>query len=290
MPSCLDSARESIDSISDAIRQACILEATAPKAGNVYPGQSFDSLEFNHFVTAADILAKAMSNKALPVARRALVACEETYCVTGTNVNLGIVLLITPLVAAAELSPIKSHAQWPEMVQQWLSEITAADSVALFHCIRVMTPGGMGQVDEMDVQDTTGDLNDIVAAMKLASGRDRVAAQYAGNFNDLIDHVVPVVDECLRYSDDALSGIADAHLRLLATSPDTLIARKCGALVAADVQHRAGQVDLDDDESRQQFDLFLRSDGNRLNPGTTADLIAAALFVLLSTSNNRIFQ
>jgi len=29
------------------------------------------------------------------------------------------------------------------------------------------------------------------------------------------------------------------------------------------------------------FDFWLRSDGHRRNPGTTADLIAAALFVLL---------
>ena len=29
------------------------------------------------------------------------------------------------------------------------------------------------------------------------------------------------------------------------------------------------------------FDFWLRSDGHRLNPGTSADIIAAALFVLL---------
>jgi triphosphoribosyl-dephospho-CoA synthase len=29
------------------------------------------------------------------------------------------------------------------------------------------------------------------------------------------------------------------------------------------------------------LDFWLRSDGHRLNPGTTADIIAAALFVLL---------
>lgn len=36
-------------------------------------------------------------------------------------------------------------------------------------------------------------------------------------------------------------------------------------------------------ESLADFDFWLRSDGHRRNPGTTADLLAAALFVLLLT-------
>ena len=35
------------------------------------------------------------------------------------------------------------------------------------------------------------------------------------------------------------------------------------------------------------LDKYLRSDGNRLNPGTTADLIAACLFVALRENRVR---
>ena len=34
-------------------------------------------------------------------------------------------------------------------------------------------------------------------------------------------------------------------------------------------------------EALANFDFWLRSDGHRRNPGTTADLVAAGLFVLL---------
>lgn len=286
----LNSVRESVHSIGDAVRTACVLEASAPKAGNVYPGQSFDSLHYQDFVVAADLLARAMSASEQSTAQRALVACKETYAATATNVNLGIVLLMSPLVGAAELGLIDELADWPKVLEPWLCDLDTDDSIALFNCVRVMAPGGMGKVDEMDVDDSKVVLDDIVAAMKLAADRDRVAMQYACNFVDLIQNVVPIVNDCLRYSDDVLSGISDAHLRLLAAAPDTLIVRKCGVEIAADVQQRAQAVDLDDDESRQAFDRFLRSDGNRLNPGTTADLIAASLFVLISTSNERLYR
>jgi triphosphoribosyl-dephospho-CoA synthase len=70
--------------------------------------------------------------------------------------------------------------------------------------------------------------------------------------------------------------------------PDSLIARKCGSTVAKESASRAAQV-LDTgqpgDESYldalSDLDFWLRSDHHRKNPGTTADLIAAGLFVAL---------
>jgi triphosphoribosyl-dephospho-CoA synthase len=70
------------------------------------------------------------------------------------------------------------------------------------------------------------------------------------------------------------------HVGLLASHPDTLIARKAGDAAAQDVTRaarsvRAGTMSLAD------FDASLRADGNRLNPGTTADLVAATLLAAL---------
>jgi triphosphoribosyl-dephospho-CoA synthase len=70
--------------------------------------------------------------------------------------------------------------------------------------------------------------------------------------------------------------------------PDSLIARKCGAETAEHSAAWAGRV-LDsgrpESEAYQEqladLDFWLRTDGHRRNPGTTADLIAAGLFVAL---------
>jgi triphosphoribosyl-dephospho-CoA synthase len=73
---------------------------------------------------------------------------------------------------------------------------------------------------------------------------------------------------------------------ILAERVDSLIVRKCGLSIGLDVQSQArdvlhsGLYGGDLFESKwSALDTSLRNDGNRRNPGTTADLIAAALYV-----------
>jgi triphosphoribosyl-dephospho-CoA synthase len=73
---------------------------------------------------------------------------------------------------------------------------------------------------------------------------------------------------------------------MLAADPDSLISRKNGQPEAVRVQSLARGVDLDDPESYEAFDSFLRDSTHRLNPGTTADLIAAGLYLLLRSPPN----
>jgi triphosphoribosyl-dephospho-CoA synthase len=70
--------------------------------------------------------------------------------------------------------------------------------------------------------------------------------------------------------------------------PDSLIARKCGLPIAeraSGLAHRVLKAGRPGDEAYYaelgELDFWMRSDGNRRNPGTTADLIAAGLFVVL---------
>jgi triphosphoribosyl-dephospho-CoA synthase len=77
-------------------------------------------------------------------------------------------------------------------------------------------------------------------------------------------------------------------LRLMAEFGDSLIARKCGVEMSGRVQVRAAGILANGwphapDSHREllDFDEFLREDGHRRNPGTTADLVAAILFAAL---------
>lgn len=284
----LDPIRQSIDRPSDAVRWACLLEATAPKAGNVYPGRSFDDLCYADFVTAAEIAADGFGRWNLRVSERMLQIVQETVARTQTNVNLGIVLLLGPLVAADEQltgqEPIGRFGDesWGPVIAGVLSSWDGIDGDNIFRAIRSASAGGLGNVDSMDVNRSRGRL-DLARAMTLAKDRDRIARQYATGFGDLIDAVVPVVRESIATCGDLLMGISRAHLRLLMAEPDSLIARKNAVEVAVGVQKRAQKVDLDDPDSISAFDDSLRGDGHHLNPGTTADLIAAALYLLLRT-------
>ena len=87
-------------------------------------------------------------------------------------------------------------------------------------------------------------------------------------------------------------AIVELHLRLLDRVPDTLIARKLGAGAAARVSEDARAVlaaggvrSAEGRRALQAFDASLRERGNDLNPGTTADLVTATLFVALVEGN-----
>jgi triphosphoribosyl-dephospho-CoA synthase len=73
----------------------------------------------------------------------------------------------------------------------------------------------------------------------------------------------------------------------MARHPDSLIARKCGRAVAEEAARRARQVlQTEWQQSRSwealaALDAWLRADGRRRNPGTTADVLTASLFVAL---------
>ena len=99
---------------------------------------------------------------------------------------------------------------------------------------------------------------------------------------------MPRLLESLAAFDCLEAAIVDLQLHWLAAYPDSLVARKNGPAVAEEVRWRASRMlqsgGLSTPAGRRagaDFNRFLRSDGNKLNPGTTADLIAACLFAAL---------
>ncbi|MCA9140526.1 MAG: triphosphoribosyl-dephospho-CoA synthase [Planctomycetales bacterium] len=280
---------------SDAVRWACLIEATAPKAGNVFPGRDFADLTYRDFVNAAEITSAALANYG-SFSLRVNHASSTISKRIGTNVNLGILLLIGPLVEADspdQMPPGKgarqSRSGLRERVGGVLHSMTADDAKLLYDAINVSVPGGMGKSEEMDLAGPPP--ANFCDAMRAAASRDRIARNYANGFSDLFDVVLPAVHESIMSESDLLGGVALAHLRLLASEPDTLIARKFGLSVAREVQRRA-DFDHHDLDARESFDQFLRTaavdqsgQSSNINPGTTADMIAAALYVLLRESD-----
>lgn len=281
----LDALRAQVHCPADAVRWACILEATAAKVGNVYPGKPFADLRYLDFVVAAEIASESLGETAGRLSQRMLNAVEKTTRQCKTNVNLGIVLLLGPLVEAdrsLDSTADRSKNAWLSAIHHVLEGFDGVDGENIYRAIGLSSAGGLGEVDEFDVQQTSGSV-DLIAAMRLAESRDRIARQYCGGFADLLESVVPELESSLMRRGDTLAGITLAQLRLLAQQPDSLIARKNGQQVASEVQSRAQKVDVDDPVSVARFDEWLREDSHRLNPGTTADLIAAGLYYLLRT-------
>lgn len=272
------------DMVATAAQLACLLEVSASKPGNVSPTQRFRDARYEHFLASAAAIGPAMMRAAdRPIGPTVLAAIEATADWVPSNTNLGIVLLFAPLARAALVAPIEALR---DSVAAVLSAMTVADARAVYAAIRLAQPGGLGTVDGQDVaEEPTATLREV---MSLAAGRDAIAREYASAFATTFDRGAPALRRARRDGlawDDAT---VETFLTLLAGSPDTLIARKRGIEAAHDVSRQATHVleaggirSAAGRRETEAFDLSLRDPHNAMNPGTTADLTAAALFVVL---------
>ena len=271
--------------LAKAVRTACILEASAAKAGNVHPRASFVDLTYDDFVRSADAIAPVLARtRELGVGRAVFEAIRATRVVVSSNTNLGIVLLLAPLTA------VPSEVSVRDGIGQVLNCLTREDASWVYRAIRLANPGGLGSANQEDVNsEPTETLREV---MLLAADRDGVAAQYGNNFSWVLDEGVPFLQSArIQFANRSDQAIIELQLRLLAAHPDTLIARKCGLAEADEVSRRALQVlnsggttTAEGQRQFAEFDAWLRADGHRRNPGTTADLITACLFASLRES------
>jgi triphosphoribosyl-dephospho-CoA synthase len=275
------SARERIAAFAQL---ACLLEASAPKPGNVSPGTAFHDTRYEDFLASAAAIGPAFLDAGTQsVGQTILRAIEATRTFTSANTNLGIVLLLAPLARAADLS---GNGSLRDRVRVVLESTTIADAESAYRAIRLARPGGLGDAPAQDV--AASPTVTLTAAMTLAAGRDDVAREYATAFARTFTVGAPALEHArasgLAWSD----AVTECYLALLADSPDTLITRKLGRDAAESVRLRAIEVrmagGMHSDAGRRAvavFDAELRKSGNSMNPGTTADITAASVFDVL---------
>lgn len=274
-------AMSSLDT-GQLVTLACVLEASAPKPGNVHPAANFRDATYSDFVASAVAIGPVFRQAhAQSVGKTVLDAICSMQSVVRTNTSLGTILLLAPLAA------VPPEVSCREGVEGVLARLNATDCRDVYLAIRKSQPGGLGKIETADVHDEPPD--DLREAMTLAADRDLVARQYANGFADVLEFVLPTLVEFTRQTRTLNEAIVLTHLATMARYPDSLIARKCGAEIAAESARRAQQVltfhkDSDGDHIQEElakFDTWLRDGEHRRNPGTTADLLAASLFVKL---------
>jgi triphosphoribosyl-dephospho-CoA synthase len=256
---------------------ACVLEVSADKPGNVTPRHDFADMTFADMVRSALALApvfEAERVRAASVGELIADGVSATAAVTSSNTNLGIVLLFAPLARAAVTRAGGESLRGA--LERVLAALDVADAVAAYEAIVAARPGGLGDAAEHDVREPARIT--LREAMAVAANRDSIASEYASGYSIVFDSGLPLLTDALRDEASTLDAVVSLHLGLLATYPDTLIARKAGADAARAVS-QAAQAVRDGSRTRAQLDADLRRDGRRLNPGTTADLVAATLLV-----------
>jgi triphosphoribosyl-dephospho-CoA synthase len=268
------------ESVAGAAQLACVLEASAEKPGNITPSHDFHDTSYEDMLRSAIAVGPELARAGQRgVGETVLAVVQASRRVAPTNTNLGIALLLAPLAKAAlDNGPLR------ERLRATLRALDLADARAAYDAIRLAGAGGLRERVEHDVRSEPA--IGLREAMASAAGRDSIASEYVTDYALTFETGIPVLVAALGDGLAVRDAIVELALRLLDVAPDTLIARKRGAEAAArvsagarDVLAAGGVRTAAGRRALRSFDASLREPGNALNPGTTADLVTATVFV-----------
>ncbi len=272
-------------SIANAILLSCQQEIQAFKPGNVSVWSEGHDMTVQDFYASAEQSAPFLATSGVSVGKRILTAAKATYETVGCNTNLGILLLSAPLAVAAELDNV-ANITLQQRVQLVMSGLDQRDAESVFAAIRLAHPGGLGDSEQHDVNQTVD--CSLLDAMAEAQHRDRIAWQYCNDFNDIFQIGVPAIKAWLEPNKHPCQGmewaVVSCYLKLMAAIPDTHITRKYGAATSKDIQKHAIRLEKRFNACQNMSDtvkLLTQSDHDMkregINPGTSADLTVASV-------------
>jgi triphosphoribosyl-dephospho-CoA synthase len=198
---------------------------------------------------------------------------------SGGNTQFGALLLLTPLVAAAGTDRLS-----PEGVTELVEATTVEDACDFYRAFDHVDVAVEAPPDDLDALDVRrgSDATDALEArgttlydvMELSADRDGVAAEWTNGLARSFE----AAEWLLADEGPVYRRASRVFLRLLADEEDTFVVTRNGPEAAAEATRRARAV-LDGEEDAEALaEEFVARD---INPGTTADLTAAALFVAL---------
>ena len=268
---------------------ACRLDVLVRKPGNVSLESPGHGMQAAQFIASAQAAAVPLFARGARVGERIENAQAASWAAAGCNTNLGILLLCAPLAAAVEIeAATNGAASLQAAVEVVLAGLDVADARATYRAIAAANPGGLGHAPTQDVRDAPS--IDLRAAMKLAAPRDSIARQYVNGLADLFELADPLRESGFSLMAERAIDIVEpstanqvqrVFLHCLARWPDSHIVRKHGVAVAQTVMAAAqpwlAQAEAGADPRFLAWDEALKA--ARINPGTSADLTVAALFL-----------
>ncbi|MCK9150802.1 triphosphoribosyl-dephospho-CoA synthase [Methanobacterium alcaliphilum] len=290
--------------IAKAAQIASVLEVSGhPKPGNVHRTQDFDDMVFEDFLLSGVVIGDTMRKTAkmgkkynleedfhkIKIGKLILIAVEETNKWVANNTNLGIIMLLTPLCAAAGMSSNITEVR--ENVHQIMLNTTSQDTVDLYKAIALADAGGMGERDDLDVTNDDShkdilekDIN-MFKILEISAEWDLLAKELTTKMPVTFETGFPLFKKT-KIDHGINSATVSVFLTILSNFPDTLISRKYGLEKAQEVSRKANNI-LDkggilSEEGQlalENFDQIMMK--NKLNPGTTADLTASSIMVSL---------
>ncbi|MEM2098131.1 MAG: triphosphoribosyl-dephospho-CoA synthase [Candidatus Bathyarchaeia archaeon] len=300
---------EKAQHIAKCLELAILLEVSADKPGNVNLTTGFEGTRVEHFLASA-VAARAFfeeaASRGIAIAKGKIsvadagvgelirdCAAEIATWQTGGNTLIGTVMLFVPIAVAAGMTPLYDSSFNLEELRRNLKLVvestTPEDAVHLYEAIDIAKPSGLNGAPDLDVRDPSSKerlIKEHISLFKvfqIAAGYDDICYEWVNNFPITFDSAYPYLIKQIS-SKNLSTAIIHTFLKVLSERPDTFIARKVGVERAREISVDAGKIlalgGMDTTSGRQSivaFDKKLRNSDSLYNPGTTADLTAAAL-------------
>lgn len=296
--------------VAQCLELAILLEVSADKPGNVNFVVGFEGTNHLHFLASAVAAAphfRVAAERGIAVSKGEMgvekvgVGSIIRDCVadvsawqSGGNTLLGTIILFAPLAVAAGMTPIEKGVFEISSLRQNLKRVVEAttpeDAVAVYEAVEIAKPSGLGKPPDLDVNDPNSvkriieERISLYQVFRIASAYDMVCSEWVNNYPVTFDFAYPRLMQHLKDDGDLNTAVIHTFLEVLANYPDTFIARKVGlgkarevSVMAEEVLKHGGLKTAVGKAKLHEFDALLRRDGNHLNPGTTADIIAVAL-------------
>ena len=272
---------------------ALLLEvAGTPKPGNVDRRRDLDDLRFEQFLAGSvgSAAGLRLAAEGAPIGEAFDHAVAGMSRQSGGNTQFGCLLLLTPLVSVAAAGTLSREAVRDRCRATTVDD--AVDFYRAFEHVDVAVGDPPEGADDLDVrrgsdaepalrerETTLWDVMELSAAPD-EGVPDTNAVEWVEGFPRTFDAAEAVLGD----DGPVLDRAARSFLRQLAAEPDTLVRTSHGEETARETRRRAEEtltaveradsLDPAEDLAREFVD-------EGINPGTTADRVAAALFVAL---------
>ncbi len=270
--------------LMDAYQQACEIELQAFKPGNVSVFSEGHDMTVAQFRLSAQVSALPLTDPGYTVGEKIYYAVKATREAVGCNTNLGIILLCAPVMQAIQQRASKQTLR--EALDCVLANTTEQDAHWAFKAIALAAPGGLGVAEQADVNAPAAVT--LTQAMIIAAERDRIAGQYANGFKELFDFAVLQYNRAFVWFGDSSWAALTVFAEMLAQYPDSHVERKYGKQYSEWI---AGEMTLlckalkTAKQPEQLLSRLYEMDeafkAQKINPGTSADLTVATVFVVL---------
>jgi triphosphoribosyl-dephospho-CoA synthase len=260
---------------------ALLLEvAGTPKPGNVDRHRDHDDLRFEHFLAGAVGASEGLRAAAsgAPVGEAFETAVAGMANQRGGNTQFGCLLLLVPLVRAAAADELTR-----EGVREVCEATTVADAAGFYRAFEHVAvavaepPEGMADLDVRRGSDAVSTLEErglTLADVLARSEDDGNAAEWQGGFQRTFREAGQILDD----DGPATDRAARAFLRLLAETEDGFVRTTAGEAAAREATERARACLAGREDPAELAEEFVE---RGINPGTTADITCAALYVAL---------